>query len=147
MIWGKIASIFTGKAVDAIGSVVDNVSTSDEEKTQLKNELSSIVLDHTSNIITSQKEVIIAETQSESWLTRSWRPITMLTFVAMLVLRWTGITPQVMPIELEAQVFDIIQFGLGGYVVGREITKVADKVTKNIDLTFLRKKDRKDDLR
>lgn len=147
MIWDKIANIFTGKAVDAIGSVVDNVSTSDEEKTQLKNELSSIVLDHTSNIITSQKEVIIAETQSESWLTRSWRPITMLTFVVMLVLRWTGITPQVMPLELEAQVFDIIQFGLGGYVVGREVTKVADRVTKNIDLTFLRKKDRKDDLR
>ncbi|MEW5890749.1 MAG: 3TM-type holin [Pseudomonadota bacterium] len=28
--------------------------------------------------------VVVAEAQSESWITRSWRPITMLTFVGLI---------------------------------------------------------------
>ncbi|MGV8134072.1 MAG: hypothetical protein AB2L20_02570 [Mangrovibacterium sp.] len=37
---------------------------------------------------------------------------------------------------------DIIELGLGGYVIGRSVENISKTVTRNIDLSFLKKKDR-----
>lgn len=76
-------------------------------------------------------KVIVAEAQSGSWLANSWRPITMLSFVAVIVnnyilfpyLSLFGV-PAVM-LELPVHVWDVIELGLGGYVVGRSVEKTA----------------------
>ena len=67
----------------------------------------------------------------------------MLTFTVLLVIRWTGISTHPIDLRLEMELMEIIKFGMGGYIVGRSVEKVADKVTKNIDLPFIRKKERK----
>ena len=67
--------------------------------------------------------VISAEAKSESWITRSWRPITMLTFVALIAAHWLGFTaPNISPEEIAA-LLDIVKVGLGGYVVSRGAEK------------------------
>lgn len=67
--------------------------------------------------------VIMAEAKSESWLTRSWRPITMLVFVALVAAHWLGFTaPNISPDEI-ASLLDIVKIGLGGYVVSRGAEK------------------------
>ena len=70
------------------------------------------------------------EAKSESWIARNWRPITMLTFVGIVVLNSLGI------ITLETNFAEdfmlLVQIGLGGYVVGRSAEKAAPAIAKAI---------------
>lgn len=75
-------------------------------------------------------EVVKAEAQSEAWLASNWRPITMLTFVGLIVARWFGLTvPGITP-ELEIQLLELIKIGLGGYVVGRSAEKIVPQIAE-----------------
>jgi len=75
--------------------------------------------------------VITAEATSESWLTRTWRPITMLTFVGLVAAHWLGYTaPNISPDEIAA-LLDIVKIGLGGYMVSRGAEKSIKEWKKN----------------
>jgi len=71
--------------------------------------------------------VIVAESQSESWITRSWRPITMLTFVALVAAHWLGFTAENITDEIVQSLLDIVKVGLGGYMVSRGVEKSISK--------------------
>lgn len=72
--------------------------------------------------------IIKAEAESEHWLTSSWRPITMLTFVALIVARAFGFTaPNVTEAEW-VKLWGLVELGLGGYVVGRTAEKVIPSI-------------------
>jgi hypothetical protein len=73
--------------------------------------------------INAQRDVIVAEAKSESWITRNWRPLSMLVFTALIVLHWFGLTA-VIPENQVAAILEIIKYGLSGYVVGRSAEKV-----------------------
>lgn len=134
-IFGKGAKELT----DSLGNAINGLSTSDEEKLILKNKISTIVLDALNKLAELQASIINTEAKG-NWIQRSWRPITMLTFVAIIVL---GAFIEIPYLKEDSKFWDLLEIGLGGYVIGRTTEKVADKVTKNIDLSFLRKKDRK----
>ncbi len=71
--------------------------------------------------------IIVAEA-SGNWLQRSWRPLMMLTFTALIVARWLGWTaPGLLPAEYE-HLWSIVQLGIGGYVIGRSVEKVTPGV-------------------
>ena len=139
--WDKILSIFSSNAIKDIGGVVDNLVTGDEEKSQAKAALTQIVLTSLNDVANAQADVLKTEMQG-NWLQRSWRPLVMLAFVVLLIIRWTGISSHPIDLSLELKLMDIIELGLGGYVVGRSVEKVASTVTQNIDMTFLKKKNR-----
>ena len=82
-------------------------------------------------------QVISAEAKSEHWIVASWRPITMLTFVAIIAnnyllypylsLFWSNA-----PIlDLSPDLWSLLKIGLGGYVVGRSAEKTAKHWKKN----------------
>jgi len=71
----------------------------------------------------SAASVITAEAQSESWITRSWRPITMLTFVALVAAHWLGFTAENITPDEISSLLDIVKIGLGGYMVSRGAEK------------------------
>ena len=137
-----LLDFFKSNTVEAIGSILDNVVTNDEEKSDAKKQLSEVVLTALNKVAEVQGEVIKTEMKG-NWLQKSWRPLMMLTFGVILVCKWFGLTNESIPLELEIQLLDIVKLGLGGYVVGRSVEKVATTVTKNIDMPFLKKKDRK----
>ena len=112
--------------------LVDNLHTSEEEKLQLKkeltvveNQLASKVLDYETKLIESQSSIIKAEATGHSWLQRNWRPITMLTFLVLVVLDVFG----VLTFRLAPPAWTLLQIGLGGYVIGRSAEKIAPAVT------------------
>ena len=73
-------------------------------------------------------DIIKAEAQSEHWLAACWRPILMLTFGGLIVARWLGWSaPGISEAEV-LKLWDIVQLGLGGYVIGRSIEKVAPQI-------------------
>ena len=129
-----IADAVTG-LVAPIANLIDSLVTTDKEKGELKLALAGAqigfanqVLDYELKIQQMQADVIKAEAQGNSWLQRSWRPITMLTFVSLIVLRWLGLAASNLSPELELELFSIVKLGLGGYVIGRSFEKVAPQV-------------------
>lgn len=137
----KIAQLFTGTAIKEVGSVIDNLTTSNEEKNAAKAQLTGIVVEALNGLADAQAEVLKTEMKG-NWLQRSWRPLVMLAFVVLLIIRWTGVSTHPIDISLELKLMDIIELGLGGYVVGRTMEKVATTVTQNVDMPFLKKKNR-----
>ena len=137
-----ILDIFKSKAVEQVGNIVDNVVTSNDEKSEAKKQLAEVVLSNLTELSKIQGEVIMTEMKG-SKLQKNWRPSMMITFGAILVCKWFGWTDAEIPVELELELMSIVKLGLGGYVVGRSAEKIAENVTKNIDMPFLRKKDRK----
>jgi hypothetical protein len=129
----------TLKSVDRI---IDNVITNDDEKNTAKKELTEVVLDALTKIAEIQGEVIKTEMKG-NWLQKSWRPLMMLAFGVILVSKWFGLTNDAIALELEMNLLEIVKIGLGGYVIGRSAEKIATTVTKNIDMPFLKKKNRK----
>lgn len=126
---------------DSVGAIIDSVTATDPEKLEAKAKISEIMLHALNKLYDARRDVLVAEMQG-NFLQKSWRPLTMLTFVCLLVLRWTGLAEPNIPLELETRLMDIIELGLGGYVIGRSVGNISKTVTRNIDLSFLRKKDR-----
>ena len=121
--------------------IIDSLPSNDK-KQQAKNELSEIVLREINRAMSYQADVIKME-MGGNLLQRSWRPLLMVAFGTILVCKWFGFTDSSIPVELEKELLDIVKLGLGGFIVGRSTERIADKVTKNIDVSFLKKKDRK----
>jgi hypothetical protein len=112
--------------------LVDNVHTSSEEKALLRNELTKIttevnlkVLELEGKLVEAQSKVLTAEIQGESWLQQNWRPMTMVTFVLLIVTTWLGYSAPGLTEAMNLRLLDIVEIGLGGYVIGRSVEKVA----------------------
>ena len=71
-----------------------------------------------------QAKVITAEATGASWMQRNWRPITMLTFLVLVVCDSFGL----LAFRLAAEAWTLLQIGLGGYVVGRSAEKIVPKI-------------------
>lgn len=77
--------------------------------------------------ISEAVKVLVAEAQAGG-LAAQWRPIVMLTFTALIVARWFGFAaPNISEAEI-LQLWRIVEFGLGGYVVGRSAEKVVPAI-------------------
>ncbi len=60
----------------------------------------------------------MADFRYQSWLQRTWRPITMLVFVGLIVARWLGWSAPNLGEAEVLKLWDIVEIGLGGYVIG-----------------------------
>ena len=109
------------------GSVADRIFPDPEhelKRVELQQALQSAVLERTSEIEKAAAEVVKAEAQGQNWLQRTWRPITMLVFVALIVARWLGWSAPNLTEAEALKLWDIVEIGLGGYVIGRTAEKI-----------------------
>lgn len=121
---------------DILKGVLDIVDEAVEDKDQankLKADLSlafqNADLEKFKSRIENQTKVIVAEAQGQSWLQRNWRPILMLSIVAIVVNNYilfpylSLFTDKVVVLNLPDKLFNLMTVGVGGYVVGRTIEK------------------------
>ena len=80
----------------------------------------------------ARANIIVAEAGSQSWIARNWRPITMLTFVGLIVAKWFGLTVDGIAESVEVELMNLVQIGLGGYIVGRSAEKIVPQVAEII---------------
>ena len=125
---GLIGQIFK-PAMD----MIDNVHTSDEERLEQKAKLLDLQvgfmeqgLQYELAQLEARAAIITAEAKSDHWLVAAWRPITMLTFLALVVLDQFGL----LAFRLAPDAWTLLQLGLGGYVIGRSVEKVVPAVTE-----------------
>ena len=70
-----------------------------------------------------QANVVTAEA-SGNWLQRSWRPLTMMLFLVLVILNQFGL----LRIPLSDEVWELFKIGLGGYIGGRSLEKIAQVI-------------------
>jgi len=124
-----------GDVIKPVTQLIDNLSTSDKEKGELRNELTRIentfaekVLEYESKLLQYQSDIIVAEAKGESALQRSWRPISMLVLLVLVVLDSFGWLAN--PLAPEA--WTLLQVGIGGYIIGRSAEKIVPAVVKQL---------------
>jgi hypothetical protein len=121
----KIINWFSTGLIGEINKVIDNLFTSDEERMHAKNEMLKILKEQQLELQRLQTEIIVAEANG-NWLQRSWRPILMLAF-GFIVIYVKFLAPLFdfkIP-ELENEFWNLLQIGIGGYVIGRTGEKIA----------------------
>ena len=119
-----ISEVLRAVAAPILG-IIDKAVPNKDMAAQLKVQIQSELINFDTKALERSADVIIAEAQGGSWIQRSWRPITMLTFTGLIVAHWLGFTPENLPKEQVMALLDIVKIGLGGYVIGRSAEKVA----------------------
>lgn len=126
-----------GKSIiSPITALIDDLSTSDEEKLTLRNKFEEMnlkyqakLLEYDGKLIEAQSAIIIAETKG-SWLSKSWRPILMLLFG--FVILYTMLAPafglpDVDMTGVPDRLWTLLTVSVGGYIAGRSYEKVKGK--------------------
>ena len=109
------------KLLEDVGSIGKNIASSIFPDP--KDELKRIKIEQqiTESLLKSSTSIIKDEVKG-TWLQANWRPITMLTFVALISAKWLGLTEPIAEI-VELEILAIVKVGLGGYVLGRSAEK------------------------
>jgi hypothetical protein len=127
----KVFEFITGDIIKSVGKVIDNLFTSDEERIEAKNKVYQILKEKELELRKMQTEVIVTEAQG-NWLQRSWRPILMLGFGFIVMYNKFFAPAFGLPnAELEGEFWNLLQLGVGGYVIGRSAEKIAKDVIKS----------------
>lgn len=115
-----------------LSKVVGNLFPDPAEKAKAEAEVMRQLLAAQSEIEKAASEIIRTEAASEHWLAANWRPLTMLTFVVLIVARWFGWAAPNLSENEYIKLWSIVEFGLGGYVVGRSVEKIAPSIAQAI---------------
>jgi hypothetical protein len=109
-----------------LGTAIDKAIPDKDEAERLKAQITLEAMKGANSELEGAVKIITAEAQGESWLQRNWRPLLMLWFAGLVGAHWLGFTPPNLPESVVLNLLDIVQVGVGGYVLGRS----AEKVTK-----------------
>lgn len=110
--------------------VLDRFIPDPTQRAEAIMEMQRLLISEKATELKVARDIIVAEAKSGSWLTQNWRPITMLWFAGLVGAHWLGYTPENLPEEQVEKLLDIVQIGIGGYVVGRSAEKVLPKVAE-----------------
>ena len=126
-ILGNIFSSGATELVKGVGDVVDNLTTTEEERLEAKRKIEQMIGDFEVQI---QKEVTNRWTQdmnSDSWLSKNIRPLVLIFLVVSTVLL-IFIDAGVIEFEVKATWVDLLQLVLitviGAYFGGRAFEKI-----------------------
>ena len=90
---------------------------------------------------TAAAQIIAAESSSDSWLTRTWRPMVVLLFTGILVANLLGLTNSPVSEDVINRMFDLVEYSVLGYMGMRSADKwVRDLRIGNTLSAFINKK-------
>lgn len=111
-------------ALDVGGKLIDRLWPDPTQRDQARLAMLELAQKGELTELTGRAEIVKTEAASAHWLAASWRPITMLTFTALIVARWLGWSaPGISEAEV-LKLWSIVELGLGGYVIGRSVEKI-----------------------
>lgn len=108
----------------AVGKLIDRAVKDKDKAEEIKKEIALDIQDIERTELKGAIDIIIAEAKGESSLQRNWRPVTMLALVFLVACHWLGFTPENLTESAIEGLFQLVQIGLGGYVIGRSGEKI-----------------------
>ena len=116
--------------IPLLGSLIDKIFPDKESQAKAKIELMRVIQEGEVEHLKGAAKIISAEGNSDHWLAATWRPITMMIFLGMVVSWWFGYTPENVTEPMVLELFGLLKLGIGGYIIGRSAEK-AVKVWKS----------------
>ena len=124
---GKLLSGGTADLVNSVGGVIDNLTTSKEEKLEAERKIKELMANYEIEMeknITSRWE---ADLKSDSWLSKNVRPMTLI-FLIVCTMLLIFIDAGALNFEVKSTWVDLLQLVLitviGAYFGGRSFEKV-----------------------
>ncbi len=124
-----ISKIFSGgadKLVESVGGVLDNLTTTKEEKLEAKRKLEELILNHEAEMQRNVTDRWKADMNSDSWLSKNVRPLVLIFLVVCTVLM-IFIDAGTISFTVEQKWTDLLQIVLitviGAYFGGRSLEK------------------------
>ena len=122
----KIFSSGANKLVESVGGVLDNLTTTKEEKILAKQKLKELILNHEAEIQQNVTDRWKADMNSDSWLSKNVRPLVLIFLVVSTVLM-IFIDAGAITFNVEEKWTDLLQLVLitviGAYFGGRSFEK------------------------
>lgn len=118
-----------------ITSLIERIFPDKAAQDKAKAEMMTIIANADAEAYKAKGKIIEAEAKGESWMQRNWRPLLMMTFIAIIInnyilmpyLAMFGVlTPK---LALPPEMWTLLTVGVGGYIVGRS----GEKIYKNIN--------------
>jgi len=122
---------FIGPLLGIGSKIIDKVWPDPEKAAEAKAKLMQMAQSGELDDMKVHMSAIVAEAKSDHTITATWRPITMLVFVAIIANNYI-LAPYItlffdvnVTLPLPPQMWGLLKIGLGGYVVGRSVEKAA----------------------
>ena len=123
----KIFSAGAGELVKNVGGVIDNLTTSKEEKLEAERKIKDMILGYEAQMQKEVSERWKLDMQSDSWLSKNIRPL-VLIFLCISTVLLIFIDAGVISFDVKSSWVDLLQLVLmttiGAYFGGRSIEKV-----------------------
>ena len=123
----KIFSSGAGELVKSVGGVIDNLTTSKEEKLEAERKIQDLIANHEVEMEKNITERWKMDMQSDSWLSKNIRPLVLVFLVVSTVLM-IFIDAGFIAFNVEDKWTDLLQLVLitviGAYFGGRSLEKV-----------------------
>ena len=115
-----------GKLVESVGGVLDNLTTTKDEKLEAKRKLKELILSHEAELQRNVTDRWKSDMNSDSWLSKNVRPMTLIFLVVSTVLM-IFIDAGTIQFTVEEKWTDLLQLVLitviGAYFGGRSLEK------------------------
>lgn len=125
-----------------IGDIISKVIPDPTKAAEAQKELLSQAMNAESELYKAAGSIITAEAKGESWMQRNWRPITMLSFVFIIVNNYIlvpyvqflsgmfGYFVEIPTLEITEGMWGLLSVGVGGYVASRGVEKTVQMVQR-----------------
>ena len=124
---GKIFSSGAGELVKSVGGVIDNLTTTKEEKLAAEQKIKDMIMGYEAEMQKQVTERWSMDMKSDSWLSKNIRPLTLIFLVISTVLI-IFIDAGVLQFDVKSSWVDLLQLVLitviGAYFGGRSLEKV-----------------------
>ena len=111
---------------DAVSGLVERLTLPAREKKQLEADVLRLLLKREKEVL-RVRAALLQEEGKGNWLQRSWRPMVMLVLTLLVVL---GVFTESSMLSDTSRFWDLLEIGLGGYVVGRSGEKILMTLAK-----------------
>ena len=119
-----------GGLIPSIGRTIEKFVKDKDLAAKLTHDIEAQIVAQQTGLIEAKANIIVAEAQGESAIQRSWRPITMLTFVAIIANNYivvpyaVGFGLDSIPmLDIPPGMWSLLTVGIGGYIGGRSYEK------------------------
>ncbi len=128
-IWDKLIGGSFDGILTGVSKILDETITTKEEKLLAQKKITEVI-ENAKKDITQIKADVVKSELTGNWLQRSWRPILMLMFGFIIIYEYFLSKIFHLPsANLPPDFWDLLNLGIGGYVIGRSVEKVATGIT------------------
>ena len=126
-ILNKIFSTGATELIKGVGGVIDNLTTTEEEKLTAEEKIKDMILGYEGEMQRQVSERWMSDMNSDSWLSKNVRPMTLI-FLIICTMLLISIDAGFLSFDVKDSYVDLLQLVLitviGAYFGGRSLEKV-----------------------